>query len=373
MREEKNQDHKNRIIEQCIGCMACQESCRILTEINEDPASIASRGITVDEAFSCALCGKCEAVCPLGLSAYRMFEQRRIEAVRNKEMDVNEYRYLFPDRDVTVMSIFRDYYGIDYNDLNLSLPSDTAFFPGCTMLTYSPGLTRKVYEILEKKYKHPILFSECCGLPMYQIGLPERGDKMKKAILAKASSLGVKRFVVACPNCYYQFKKEESLKDFEIITVYEALKDYFVPAKKSGIYTVHDSCPDRFEGIYAAQVRGALDQAGCKRVEMKHRERESICCGSSGQLGHFRPEWSKEHELQALEEAEEAGADTIIAYCHACVLNFADISPKIRILHALNVLLGFMEDYGEVKQKAGDMFTGPDALDLWGKLFEDPE
>lgn len=217
MNEERSQDCKNKIIEQCMGCRTCLESCRVLTEINEDPASIALRGINVSEAFSCALCGKCEAVCPLGLSPYHMFEQRRIEAVKNKEMDVNEYRYLFPDRDVTVMSIFRDYYGINYNDLNSSVPSDTAFFPGCTIMTYSPGLTRKVHEILGQKYKDPILFTECCGLPMYQIGLPERGDKIKEGILAKASSLGVKRFIVACPNCYYQFKKRKPLKVLRLL------------------------------------------------------------------------------------------------------------------------------------------------------------
>lgn len=340
MDNNKKQGGAHVIIEQCTGCKACEESCRVLTEIDEDPASIAFRGVTCNEAFSCALCGKCEAVCPLGLSPYRMFEQRRIEAVANNELDANEYRYLFPDRTENVMSIYREYYGVDYSDINMSSQADTAFIPGCTMMTYSPELTRQVYYRLSELYHNPVLFTECCGLPMYQIGLPERGDKIKEGIKEKASSLGVKRFVIACPNCYYQFKKTPSIQNIELLTVYEALKDSFSSNRGNGIYTVHDSCPDRFEGIFATQVREALDSVDCHIVEMRHRGKNSICCGSSGQMGHFRPEWSKEHERQGLLEAAEAGADTMIAYCHACVLNFANVSSGLKVRHALNVQIG---------------------------------
>ncbi|MFA6808782.1 MAG: (Fe-S)-binding protein [Eubacteriales bacterium] len=369
MNNEKR-DWEKELIEHCTGCGSCSESCRILTEINETPGQIASRGLTVDEAFSCALCGKCEAVCPEGLSPYRMFEKRRVEAVAKKEIDVNEYCYLFPDRSVNVMSIFRDYYGVDYSECNLSLPADTGFFPGCTMMTYSPGLTKKIYNSISKTYSNPVLFTECCGLPMYQIGLPERGDKMKENLLIKIKQLGVKRLIIACPNCYYQFKKNEAFKDIELLTVYEVLKDYFVFNQEDNCkYAVHDSCPDRFEGIFAKQVREALDSAGCQRVEMKHKGIDSICCGSSGQLGHFKPEWSKEHELQGLKEAAEAGADIMIAYCQACVLNFGNVSSDIKVRHALNILLKFEEDYDAVKKSAAEIFQGPDSLEIWEKLM----
>ncbi len=254
MEDEKKQDAVQKIIEDCTGCKTCAESCRILNEIDEEPVSIASRGVDWTEAFSCALCGKCEAVCSLGLSPYRMFEQRRVEAVANHEIDVNEYRYLFPDRENNVMSAFREYYDVKYPDLNMSLPADMAFLPGCTMVTYSPRLTRKVYDALLELHHNIVLLNDCCGLPMYQIGLPERGDKIKTRLKSKVSRLGVKRIVVACPNCYYQLRKTSIFKNIEIITVYEALKDIFPSNRVNGIYTVHDSCPDRFDGIFAAQV-----------------------------------------------------------------------------------------------------------------------
>ncbi|MEL1136009.1 (Fe-S)-binding protein [Desulfitobacterium sp. THU1] len=363
---------KKEIAENCLGCGECAESCRILTKLAESPVDIATRGVDSAEAYGCALCGKCEAVCSLGLSPFRMFEQRRVEAVKKGEIDLNEYQYLFPDRKVTVMSIFRDYYGIDYSELNSSTPAETAFLPGCTMLTYSPKLTKKVYSTLAQKYENPLFFIDCCGIPMYHIGLPERGDKLKASLRDRAQQLGVKRLVVACPNCYYQFTKEAAFQDLEIITVYEALQAQFITSEGDAIYAIHDSCPDRFVGVYAKQVREALDCKGFQRVEMQHYGRDSVCCGSSGQLGHFRPEWSTEHEVQNIEEAKEAGADTLLAYCHACVLNFGNITDsKIKVRHVLNTLLGFGENYDEVKGKAAAMFEGEAGYELYLQLFAD--
>lgn len=372
-----NQEKKNwvnRIAEACVGCGECAESCRILTELGESPGSIAARGVESYEAYWCALCGKCEAACSLELSPYRMFEQRRVEAVRNDEIDLDEYKYLFPDRAMTVMSTFKDYYGIDYSELNDSSPTETAFFPGCTMLTYSPKLTKKIYESLSHKYNNPLFLDNCCGIPMYHIGLPERGDKIKAELWEKVHLLGVKRIIIACPNCYYLFKKEPIYHDIQIISIYEALREEFIPNQSRNVYAIHDSCPDRFEGTYAKHVREALDRAGIQRVEMKHHGRNSVCCGSSGQLGHFRPEWATEHEEQNLEEAKNAGADILLAYCHACVLNFGGIAVnKIKVRHALNILLGFDEDYNEVKGKAAAMFEGEEGYELYLKLFEDPQ
>jgi len=372
---EQKKKWAEEIGQRCIGCRDCAESCRLLTDLKQCPQKIALRDITWQEAFGCALCGKCEAVCKLGLSPFRMFEQRRVEAVRNGEIDVNEYNYLFPDRPVTVMSLFREFYGIDYAGLNMSVPSETAFLPGCTMFTYSPELTKKVYAMLAEKYRNPLLLEDCCGLPMYQIGLPARGDGIKKRLRAKIAALGVKRLIVACPNCYYQFKKEPLFRGVDVITVYEVLHDYFIPNRGSNgcsvIYTVHDSCPDRFQGVFAQQVRAALDQVGCRRVEMKHHGPNSVCCGSSGQLEHFRPEWAKEHHLQNIEEAAAAGANVLLAYCQACVLNIGDAADqRIKVKHVLNVLLGFDEDYNEIKRKASEMFLGEQGFELYVKLLE---
>lgn len=370
MHEEEKKEPIRELIEKCVGCGECSDNCILLQEIDADPAAIASRGAAVDEAFACSLCRMCEAVCPLDLSPARMFEQKRTEAVANAEIDINEYRYLFPDRPVNVMSLFRKVYGVDYADLNPNVTGPTAFFPGCTMMTYSPGLTRKVYTSLSKSYPNLQFLMDCCGKPLYQLGLLQRGEKNREELKGKIKQLGIKRLIVACPNCYYELTEALVDEEVELITVYEGLKEAFIAGENYARCTVHDSCPDRFKGIFGQQVRQALKGTGCQIVDMEHSQQTTPCCGSGGQVSHFRPDFAEELVERRLKEAEATGADTLVAYCHSCVLNFAKIPSGIKVRHALNLLLGFEQDYAGVKSQAREMFAGPDGEENWQKIME---
>ena len=63
--------------EKCLECGMCSQECELLREIGESPKKIAARGPVMPEAFSCALCGACEAVCPVGLSPKSLFATGR--------------------------------------------------------------------------------------------------------------------------------------------------------------------------------------------------------------------------------------------------------------------------------------------------------
>jgi len=367
----------NELMEQCISCGACSENCLILQEIDEDPAAIAARGAEVDEAFACSLCKLCEAVCPLDLSPAQMFQDKRIQSVAAGEIDIDELRYLFPDRPMNVMNLFRQYYGIDYSDLNQSSPAQTAFFPGCTMMTYSPLLTRKVFETLSANENDLLFFTDCCGKPLYQLGMEGRWDKNREHLIDKIKGLGVKKLIVACPNCFYELRQAMVNQDIEIISVYEVLKENGTASSRNveagTSCTIHDSCPDRFEGIMGTQVREALEGRGYRITEMEDSREKTICCGSGGQISHFRPEFAQQLVQQRLSEAEKTGAQNLVAFCHSCVLNFSRNESKLKVRHALNLLLDFEEDYTGVKNKAQEMFEGPDGEANWQKVMADPE
>lgn len=381
MNNHVTEDPIRELIEQCIGCGTCSENCRLLQEIGEEPVNIASRGATVDEAFACSLCNLCEAVCPLNLSPARMFEQKRFEAVATGEIDIEEYRYLFPDRPVNVMSLFRQVYGIDYRGLNETQGADIGFLPGCTMMTYSPALTRKVYERLAEVYPNLVFLPDCCGKPLYQLGVRDRGESHREQLRVKIGKLGIRTLVVACPNCYYELKKALIGLEVEVSTVYEIIKDHgnahadskaFAGGNGSKKCTVHDSCPDRFDEVFGKQVRQAMEKAGYQVMEMEHNRLTAGCCGSGGQVSHFRPDFADDLVESRLTEAEETGADNMIAYCHSCVLNFAKNPSGIKVRHALNILLDFEEDYAGVKNKARKMFEGPEGEVNWQKIMEEP-
>jgi Fe-S oxidoreductase len=283
---------------------------------------------------------------------------------------------MFPDRKYNVMSMFRELNGIHYQDLNPNQECPAAFFPGCTMLTYSPELTRTLHSELKNGYKEVSLITDCCGMPLAQLGLQSRCEDYITFVLGKLLTLQVKELVVACPNCYYQLRP--LLKDvgIKIVTIYEALKDSPLinrPLVKNRTIsvTIHDSCPDRFHNLFASQSREALLKKGYTIVEMKRSHDKTVCCGSGGQVTHFQPELAQNVVLSRLEEAENTEADILTAYCLGCILNFSKIPGKIQVQHVLNLLLGLKQDFSGLKAKAKVLFTGPKGEEYWQRIMAD--
>jgi len=357
---------REKIKENCTACGRCTASCLLLQEIGEAPLNIAGRGPTIEEAFSCNLCELCAAVCPEDLSPAGMFAAKRIEAVANGEFPIYDYRYLFPDRELNVCKLYREKYNIDYNDLPIDQKGEAAFFPGCTMLTYAPAITRAAFNHLQELWPYISLLTDCCGKPLYQMGLKERGENYTGYIKKKLKGLGVRVLITACPNCFYQLRAELAPAGIEVRTIYEIWED-----GKAGtsLITVHDSCPDRHEGIFARQVRGVLEQLGYQRVEMEHHGTTTFCCGSGGQVSHFRPDLAEALISCRLEEAKNTGGGILVGYCLSCVLNFARISTGIKVRHALDLLLGLDEDYPEIKERVRALFSGPEGEENWRRVM----
>ncbi|QGZ99245.1 (Fe-S)-binding protein [Dehalobacter restrictus] len=347
-----------KIISECQECGLCSNGCNFLAE-SASPAEMARRGITLEEAYGCALCAKCKAVCPFGLSPQPMFQARRVKAIQNQELDQEEFNYFMPDYEENVMNVYRQYYHIDYRDLEIDESSDTYFFPGCTLMTYSPKLTREIYSRLHKKLGCRGILTECCGLPLHQMGLTDRAQRYTDFLIEKITGHGIKRLITACPNCYYLLRETLKSTGVEILTIYEVV-DF--PDNSQGNLpkcTIHDSCPDRFEGIFARQTRAALKNYGVEIVEMANILQDSPCCGSGGQISHFRPDLADKLVHNRLEEAKHTGAQILVSYCLSCVLNFAriDIDSELTVRHVLNLLLGVDEDYTDVKKQAAKIFA----------------
>ena len=198
---------------------------------------------------------------------------------------------------------------------------------------------------------------DCCGKPLDQMGLQRRNEKTIHNLVDKMAGLEVKRLIVACPGCYYHLQEVLEQHGVELLTVYEVLDFLEFDANQAvPLCTVHDSCPDRFDGIFATQVREALCQCGYNLVEMSSNGIDSPCCGSGGQVSNFRPEYTEKLVGERLKDAEKSGADILVAYCLSCVLNFATSSSYLKVRHALNLLLGIEERYTGVKDRVLKMY-----------------
>jgi len=357
-----------KINENCIECGNCKDVCQVLSEVDETPAQIARRGVTAEEAFSCSLCGSCETVCPLSLSPKSMFAEKRKQAVESGEFDIDQYRYLFPDRERNIMSCYREYYGIDYGSRE---GSGTAFFPGCTLLTYGEGLTKEVFHQLQESENCRSMIMDCCGKPLKQMGLQQRRDKLAGQLREKMSSNKINRLIVGCSGCYYELKDIFKSTDVNIQTIYEVLDYKYNEKNKARLCTVHDSCPDRYTGLFAGQVREALEKSGFPLVEMSCNKENTFCCGSGGQLIHFRPDLADDLVLRRLEEAEKTGADVLVAYCLSCVLSFARMPYNFSVRHALSLLLGRDDDFTDINERSARVLSGPEGQEIWAKIMSD--
>jgi len=359
------------IEEKCVECGQCATSCGILTESGQSPLAMAKRGITITEAFSCSLCGACEAACPQGCSPKEMFAERRNEGVTKDEVDINEYRYMFPDRKNNVINVYRKYSGIDYSDIDSCRAAETCFFPGCTLMTYSPGLTRKIFQQLKNNCDSLSMWTECCGKPLDQMGLQQRLKSAHDSLREFVQENHIKRIIVACPGCYYELLKIFKSCNVVIQTVYEVLKFSQQIASDSKYYAVHDSCPDRFVGKFGQEVRQALEQCGFTTVEMTHNKVKTICCGSGGQLSHFRLDLTEQLVQLRQDEAKQASADILVGYCLSCVLKYDTKTAEIPVTHALNLLLGLQEDFHGAKERVKKMLSGPDGEKIWEEIMAD--
>lgn len=356
---------------ECMECGACIKICELLQEIGETPAMMTRRGVLAGQAFSCSLCGACETVCPSGLSPKRLFAERRKTAVQNGELDINEYNYLCPDRKCNAMSLYRRRYGIDYKDMEVDGSTNTVFFPGCTLLTYSPGITRDIYNRLKKNCRCQGLWDGCCGKPLSQLGLQQRFEDMQQSLAGFAKQHSIKKVITACPGCYYELTPLLAPLEIDVVTVYEMVdfRPHSVADKK--VCAIHDACPDRMAGIFGRQVRQTLAKCGFSIVEMKHTKERTICCGSGGQLSHFRPDLAEKLVRIRGDEARESRADVLVGYCLSCVLKFDDSSTDIPVAHALNLLLEQPEDFKGAKAKAAQLFMGADGEKLWQEIMAD--
>lgn len=355
----------------CTGCGICRDSCQLLRESDCTPLEMAQQGVTLSEALSCSLCDACAAICPEKLSIGAVCADRRREGVDSGEFAVDEFRYLFPDRPNNLMGMYRQHHGIDYSDLAPGANTGTCFFPGCTLMTYSPGLTREVFSRLQESVQCRAIWTDCCGKLLEQLGLHERLQLFQDRLRTYAHEHEIKRIITACPGCYYDLDKVFQSSGVIIQIVYEALDFKKNQSSTQVSCTVHDSCPDRFSGLFGSQVRIALQQQGAATPEMQHFGKTTICCGSGGQLSHFRPDFVDELVVQRQAEFMQTGADCMVAYCLSCVLKYDSMPSDLPVTHALNLLLDLEPDYRGAKQRAIDMFEGPDGEQRWAAIMAD--
>ena len=307
----------------CPNCGVCIDACPMsVKKANiKDTTVYLNRNIRrgneqrIEEiSDKCLLCGKCTAVCQVGVDGPQMRIAQR--SIRN-------------------YGINQDYSGIDIAPIKEAVaaepsPNRVLYFAGC-MTALTPAISRAMESVFRKAEVDYAFMDKdgglCCGRPMLMAGRFDQAAQLmrKNREIIKASGAGV--LVLSCPICYKVFKEHYKLEGIRVLHHTE----YILGLVKAGrleldggqeVLVYHDPCElGRGSGIYE-QPRELLRHTG-ELVEAAQNRDMSICCG--GSLGSLTLGFDKREDLtkNALRNLTENGPETIVTACPLCKTTFA--------------------------------------------------
>ena len=314
----------------CTGCGVCVSECEFL-KLYGSPLEIA-RSYDPDDpkknvvCFECNLCSLCTAVCPEGCDPQALFLEMRREAVDRGYGLFPEHKGLL-GYERTGMSRRFSWYGLPEG-------CTTIFFPGCALPGTRPAATVAVYEKLKEAIPTLGLVMDCCTKPSHDLGRQQYFLKMFGEMTAWLESHGVKRILVACPNCYKVFS--EYAPQFHTETVYEKLADIVSECASEeepfAAVTIHDPCVIRFSPAPQEAVRALISGSGRMIEEMPHTCKSALCCGEGGTVGVLAPDLANSCRETRIVEA--AGRQ-VVTYCAGCA-NL--LGKQLKVSHILDLI-----------------------------------
>lgn len=310
--EAKEKSYDNFEVEACSRCGICIDPCQLqsVLGINEVQSVYFLRDrrynmLQQKVAYNCLMCGRCEAVCPVGINLNTLRQNSRT-SMRNIP---NEGRYNY------------------LKNLDRSQGEGrVGYFAGCmTLLT--PNTLSAMQRIFDAAGDEVWWADKdggvCCGRPLKLSGEADSAQKMidyNKSLFEKHH---ITTLVTSCPICLRVFREEYDLEGIEVLHHSEyilrllnqnRLKVNYSPERR---YTYHDPCElGRGSGIYD-EPRAVIEAVGVL-LEPKHTRKDSLCCGSSVANTAISDAQQLTLARSVAEELEATGAETIVTACPLC-------------------------------------------------------
>ncbi len=312
----------------CTRCAACRQDCAFLRKYGT-PGEVAASYDPADKVFQslpfdCSLCQLCASVCPVKLKPSDLFLEMRREKMRRDSLDYPEHAGLLAYEKRGASRRFT-YYAIPEN-------CDTVFFPGCALAGTRSETTFSIYDHLKQYIPTLGIVLDCCLKISHDLGREEYFHAMFREMKDFLVRSGVKKVIVACPNCHRIF--DAYGEELEVGTVYEVMDEHPLPVREKvrGMVTIHDPCPLRFSPAVHASVRNLVAKQGLAIEEMPHHGEDTLCCGEGGFVAALSPALAA--KWKAIRKDEAAGR-RMIAYCAGCTNHLDGITPTSHIVDLL--------------------------------------
>jgi Fe-S oxidoreductase len=302
--------------------------------------------------MSCSLCDLCTVDCPEGLSCATLVRAGRALLMQEYEGLQEHYRPYRVDLPSNHFSDLRRARGIVYEEglHEVGAPGNTGakgrlFMPGCALSCSGEAITKAVFDRLKAHDLVDAMTLHCCGNPLNSAGYGEQFTQYTAWLTSMLASNGVREIITACPNCYRSLREtfEQQARAIEVVPLPRALlaagMRYDPGAQPGGGHqsvSIHDSCPDRHDPVFAASLRELF--SGCELREMAHHGRHTICCGSGGLAALNSPGTALERCERRYREFLDTGAGCLVTYCAACSNSFSQLQQAKPVRHYLELL-----------------------------------
>ena len=263
----------------------------------------------------CLLCGKCQALCQVGVDGPGLRMMRR------------KTRTYAVDQDFSV---------IDTEPFKSAASgSKVLYFSGC-MSQLTPEIGRSVESVLTRSGVDFKWMDKdgglCCGRPLLTAGRTAQAEELVRRNEEIILGSGADMLVVSCPICYRMFRENYDLPGVEVRHysgyILELIREKRIEVEKGDVcYVYHDPCElGRGCGIYD-DPRRIVALSGSIAEAPKTRS-ESVCCG--GSLGSLSLGFAQREKLTkaAIENLYASGADAIATACPLCKSTFNRYSSR---------------------------------------------
>ena len=307
----------------CPGCGLCIDACPMSVQKanTKDTTVYLNRQIRrgnerrIEEiSDKCLLCGKCTAVCPVGVEGDRL---------RIAQRSVRRY------------GISPDYSSIDTAPLAVDSRGKVLYYAGC-MTALTPSIRKSMESLLRKAGVEYELMDRdggiCCGRPMWMAGRIKEAMQMMLKNTEIIRSSGAGTLLLSCPICYRIFREKYKLDGIRIVHHTEFIDEMISQGRldvagEGRRFVYHDPCElGRGCGIYE-QPRSVLSRIGTL-VEAEKNRRESICCG--GSVGSLSLGFDKRRVMteNALANLTVSSPDVIVTACPLCLGTFGRYADR---------------------------------------------
>ena len=263
----------------------------------------------------CLLCGKCEALCQVG-----------VEGPKLRIVNRTERNY----------AVKADFSGVRTDVLaGAAKGGKVLYYSGC-MSQLVPSIGRSMESIFRKAGVDFVWMDReggvCCGRPMLTAGRRKEAEEIMGKNTEVILGSGAETLVVSCPICYKMFTEEYRLPGVQVVHYVDYMEGLLasgdlVPKRSDLCYVYHDPCElGRGCGVYEPPRRLLGRLAGIAEAE-KNRE-ESVCCG--GSLGSLTLSFAKREKITkaSLENLYASKADAIATACPLCTATFARYADR---------------------------------------------